>query len=537
VLRFDGRERLDRFLAALQRVVDRHDIYRTSLAWEGLREPVQVVWRRAELPVREVELEPPAVPGDGPDDVLQDAVAGLLAVAGARIDPRRAPLLAVHVAAEPGSGRWLALLHIHHLVQDHVGMEVVVAEVQAMLRGEDDRLPEPLPFRDFVARARLGVPREEHERYFAELLGDVTEPTAPFGLLDIFGDGSGVTGAQMMLAPEVAERLRAAAQLLGTSPATLFHLVWARVLAAVSGRDDVVFGTVLSGRMDAGAGADRAVGLFINTLPVRADAGQLSIAGAVEAMRRQLAGLLAHEHAPLALAQQASGVPTPFPLFTSVLNYRHSPAPAAAGGNGDGDPGDGGPGDGGLAGIEMLYARDYNNYPLSVAADDTGTAIIFGVQAVAPADPRLVCHLVQNAAAGLVTALETAPDTPLRKVEVLTRAQRRQIASWEPATVPPELDGRLVPAPDGPEAPVSAPGWQEQIVCNVFADVLGAATVEPDDSFFALGGRSLQAVAAAERLRQQGIGVSLRTLFRFPTAAALLRAIRLPGEGARGNKS
>jgi non-ribosomal peptide synthetase component F len=299
----------------------------------------------------------------------------------------------------------------------------------------------------------------------------------------------------------------------------LFHLIWARVLAAVSGRDDVVFGTVLSGRMDAGAGAERAVGLFINTLPVRVATGSSGLPGAVEAMRQQLAALLAHEHAPLALAQQASGVAPPFPLFTSILNYRHSPAPAGPGEN----PADGPPQAGSLAGIEMLYARDYNNYPLSVAVDDTGTVIVFAVQAVAPADPRLVCHLIQNAAAGLVTALEVAPDRSLREVEVLTEAQRRQIASWgESVTVPPELSGPLVPAPDGLRPPDRGDHRLEQIVCQVFADVLGAGAVAPGDSFFALGGRSLQAVAVAERLRQQGMPVSLRTLYRFPTPAGLL---------------
>ncbi|WP_258575452.1 condensation domain-containing protein, partial [Streptomyces shenzhenensis] len=370
-LAFDSRERLDAFVAALQRVVDRHDIYRTALVWEGLPEPVQVVRRRAVVPVTEVALS-------GGEDPTTE----LLAVAGSWMDLRRAPLLRVHVAAEPGGARWLALVQVHHLLQDHTALQVVLDEVAAFMSGRGDQLPVPLPFREFVAQARLGDARQVHEEYFAGLLGDVTEPTLPFGLSDAHGDGTGARRARLAVDDGLAQRIRKQARRLGTSPATLFHVAWARVLASLSGRTDVVFGTVLLGRMNAGAGAERVPGPFMNTLPVRMDVAALSALDAVKAMRSQLAGLLVHEHTPLAVAQKASSVPPPVPLFTALFNYRHSDGARAATGLTDE-----------LAGISVLSGEDLTNYPVTVSVDDVGVGFGLSVDAVAPGDPELVCGL------------------------------------------------------------------------------------------------------------------------------------------------
>ncbi|MFE0209088.1 condensation domain-containing protein, partial [Streptomyces sp. NPDC058985] len=336
--------------------------------------------------------------GDG-----RDPVAGLLEAAGLSMDLGRAPLIDVHVARAPGGEVWLGLVRMHHMIQDHTTLEAVLEEAEAFLDGRGDRLGEPLPFRDFVTQARSGTKRSEHEHFFTELLSDVSEPTAPYGLVDAWGDGSDTAQTRLRLEEGLVGRLRVVARRLGVSPATVLHVAWARVLAAVSGREDVVFGTVLFGRMNAGAGADRVQGPFINTLPVRARVDGVGVLDAVTAMRAQLAGLLEHEHAPLALAQQASGVAADTPLFTALFNYRHN-----AGGSTRQRTDSSAEGRVEETGIRTVYTRSRTNYPLTVSVDDNENRMGLVVDAVASVDPEAVAGALSTAVEGLVSALEAA---------------------------------------------------------------------------------------------------------------------------------
>src|SRR5262249_49653135 len=173
LLAFDTREWLDAFVEALRAVIARHDILRTAVVWEGLPEPVQVVWREAPLAVEEVAFDP----SDG--DVAHQLRARFNS-RRIRLDLRQAPLMRCYMARDAANERWLLLWLSHHLTTDHVTQDFMVEEAQAHLLGQSDRLPEPLPFRNFVARARLGIGKAEHEAFFREMLGNVEEPTAPF---------------------------------------------------------------------------------------------------------------------------------------------------------------------------------------------------------------------------------------------------------------------------------------------------------------------------------------------------------------------
>ncbi|MCW7542129.1 amino acid adenylation domain-containing protein, partial [Aquabacterium sp. A7-Y] len=196
LLQFGTPDRLDAFLSAVQAAIDRHDILRTAVLSEGLSRPVQVVCRRAVLPVQALALQ------EGSDPVTQ--LRAHLAPERLQMDLQQAPLLRAEVAREPGGPRCWALLQLHHIVGDHVSLEIILAEVKAHLEGRAAQLPAPVSYRDFVAYTLAHADQAEAEAFFREQLADVHEPTLPFGLLDVHGDGQSIEEATLELPASLA---------------------------------------------------------------------------------------------------------------------------------------------------------------------------------------------------------------------------------------------------------------------------------------------------------------------------------------------
>ncbi|WP_261887413.1 non-ribosomal peptide synthetase [Vibrio aerogenes] len=397
---------VDAFLAALEPVIQRHDILRTAVVWEGLESPVQVVWRQAPVRVQTLDLT-------HSEDVAT-ALQQHVDPAHTRMDVQRAPMIEAYKVADPAHNRWLLCFLCHHLCNDHTTLELVVEEVMAHLAGQADQLPQPLPFRNFVARSR-SVSDAEHQAYFTRQLAEIDEPCAPFGLLNVRHNGEQNENLNVALDASLAQRLRRLARQRGMSPATLFHLAWGMVTRAATGQNDVVFGTVLFGRMDGGEGADRVMGMFLNTLPLRLSLADLTAEQALQHTRDQLAGLLAHEHASLVQAQQCSGVDAGTPLFSALLNYRYqggsqqleTPAPLK---------------------MSVVFAEESTNYPLNLSVNDIdGADFSLDVMVTRQIGAERIAGMMTTALAGLADALEQRSATDIIRLNVLPEAQLNQV--------------------------------------------------------------------------------------------------------------
>ncbi len=146
---FDSRDRLNQYLQALQAVVDRNDILRTAVLWEGLPDPVQVVYRRAPLIVEEV------TPGAADGSVAQQ-LRSRFDPRSYRLDVRQAPLMRLFIAHDAANGRWLMQQMVHHLIDDQVTMNFVREEIRAASAGSSRPVAGPAAISQLRGPVQIG---------------------------------------------------------------------------------------------------------------------------------------------------------------------------------------------------------------------------------------------------------------------------------------------------------------------------------------------------------------------------------------------
>ncbi|WP_239101876.1 condensation domain-containing protein, partial [Microbispora amethystogenes] len=101
-----------------------------------------------------------------------------------------------------------------------------------------------------------------------------------------------------------------------------------------------------------------------------------------------------------------------------------------------------------------------------------------------------------------------------------------------PLTVNGKLDRAALPAPDLPDAGRAAETPMEEILCGLFAEVLGVEQVSAEASFFELGGDSIMSMLLVAAARRAGLVITARQVFENQTPAALATVVRTADQAA-----
>ncbi|MBE0339809.1 condensation domain-containing protein, partial [Paenibacillus sp. 23TSA30-6] len=164
------------------------------------------------------------------------------------------------------------LLSFHHIIMDGwclgIVMDELFAAYEALKAGKPVQLPTPQPYTGY-ARWLDKQDKETAKEYWRSILNGYDQP-AVLPTLPVAHPLQADTGYllhehKIALTDETTCQLRTVAERNGTTLSSLFLAAWGVVLGGYNQSEDVVFGTVVSGRPPELEGVEQMLGLFINT--------------------------------------------------------------------------------------------------------------------------------------------------------------------------------------------------------------------------------------------------------------------------------
>ncbi|GGR87730.1 hypothetical protein GCM10010252_28150 [Streptomyces aureoverticillatus] len=488
---------------AWQHTADANPVLRTRLEWQETAEPLQVVQRRATVPVTHHDWT--TWPAERRDQEMDRLLA---ADRAAGVDLGAAPLMRltlIRLAPERVRMVWT----FHHVLLDGWSAAQVFDEVceryAALTGGRRPEVPDRAPFADYLGWL-AGQDTERAERYWRTALAGFSAPTPlPRDRWPAEAHHASSSGSvRVTLDAGVTARLGETAQQAGLTVNTMLQGAWALLLSRYGGGDDVVFGTTVSGRPADLPGVTSMVGLFINTLPTRAHVdGQRRLLDWLGELQAAQSESRRHDFVSLAQMQTWSDIPGGTSLFDSIVVFENYPFDAGA-----------------LArhGLAVEQERDLEptNYPLTVMiSPGERLSVELGYDphcfeestARSLADQLLhTLHELADATdATRVDAVDVLP--PAERARLLAGAARPQIDAVAPATLPALVEAAVDRTPDAPA--LEAPGllWsfaELEVRANALAHRLIAQGVGPGDIVALTLPRSAEMVLAQVAVAKAG---------------------------------
>ncbi|MFF7730907.1 amino acid adenylation domain-containing protein [Streptomyces sp. NPDC008001] len=299
---------------AAEGLLRRHANLRAAFRPRGQGRPVQVIPREVMVPWREVDLT------DRRDH--EPELTRLLTEDRARrFDPARPPLLRFTLIRTGPVRHCLVFTH-HHLLLDGWSLPTLLRELFTLYthHGDESALPPAAPYRNYLTWLTTRD-RDTAKKAWQEALAGVTEPTL-FATARRSASSVAPEVLPIVLPEELTAALTTTARSRGLTLNTVVQGAWGVLLGRLLGRDDVVFGGVVSGRVPEIPGVQDMVGLLINTVPVRVRWGRYeSWAEMLARLQDEQSRLLEHQHLGLAEIQQTAEARELFDTTTVFENY------------------------------------------------------------------------------------------------------------------------------------------------------------------------------------------------------------------------
>jgi amino acid adenylation domain-containing protein/non-ribosomal peptide synthase protein (TIGR01720 family) len=422
------------FEQAWRQVVERHAVLRSAFIWEEVDEPLQAVFREVETPLEFQDWR--GTPVAEQEERLQAHLAEILQRGFNLSRPPLQRLTLIQMSERVSEFIW----SYHHLLLDGWSVSLILGEIitlyEAFCQGQKPQLEKSRPYRDYIAWLKR-QDQAEAEAFWRKALKGFTPPESLSmngARDDLARRPEDYESLQMLLSKETAERLDAFARRHRLTVNAVAQGAWALLLSCYSGEQDVVFGEVVSGRPADLTGSESMVGMFINTLPVRAQVShESSVLFWLERLQARQVEARRYEYNPLVKVREWSEAPRGLPLFESIVVFENSTMGVRSGRQ---------------EGIlEISYSTHYatiTGYPLTVVIEPSpeGVSVEFTYDR-----RRFKSDAIQRMQMRFQTLLEGVladPERLLSDLPLLTEAERRELlVDWNSTAKDFSEDRRL----------------------------------------------------------------------------------------------
>lgn len=414
--RLHGQLRLDTFKAAWQSVINRHAVLRTDFDWESADEPLQIVYRQAGVPLQTLDWRHMATAEQQKrleKWLRQDRVVGF--------DLNQHPLLRLTLIRLVDDA-YCFVLSVHHILVDGRSLALIVHEMlstyEALCAGGYPQLPWSPPYRNYIAWLQ-NQNRDGARAFWQKMLAGVDAPT-PLPIGSVGDNGETETGNfashRVGLSSAVTDALNALARQHQLTMGTVVQGAWALLLNRYSGEKDVVYGTTVSSYPPDLPGGETTVGLFLNTLPLRATIKpDAQLVTWLQQLQAEQSEVRQYGYSSLSQVQGWSDVPAGTPLFETIFTFTNASIDRAL-----------------MQEFRALEISDVHlsakiNYPIGVWVEPTGREL--GIEIIYD-DTRFEPASIQRLAAhyqSLLTGMAADPLQPIAALPLLSRQERDQV--------------------------------------------------------------------------------------------------------------
>lgn len=467
-----------------QALLDRHPNLRAAFWDRNVPRPVQIVPVHAELPWTQRSTTASEF----------DSIAR--SERRRPFDLSRGPALRVVLLSVPGETRRRMIFTAHHILMDGWGLGVFFTEMLAVYQagGSTDGLPNPRPYRDYIA----WLAQQDRSLALARWTEYLSRVSGPLMIADgAVPSSHGVPGQSKLLLPAAdTMRLRKWAGRNGFTLNTAVLFAWVVVLGRLTDRRDVVFGTVVSGRPEQLPGVETMVGMFINTVPVVHDLSRAdSVVEQCSRLQRESSALRDISYLSLSELQRAHGHGG---LFDTLFVFENAPFEAAIAPVTTADG----------ARFEPVTGESLTHYPLTVVAHLMGDELVIVIEAIREALPHLSPTALGERIVAVLRQLPDIDDGTPDALDILTPAERAALGAVATRFAPP------------PEATVWAM-FERQVRATPEAIALttGAGERYSYDQLYA------RATQLAAELADRGVGPEQAVALMLPRSSRFLIAI------------